>query len=476
MTTVEAVREAERRPESAQRPHPGRVRWTSPGYGHATPDYCACFPLAVSCRVCVAVRWRSPAGQQKRVITEQDLLKFVWIADPQVSPDGTPGRLRPRGRQREGDDYDTNLWIVPTDGREAPRALTTGTRDSSPRWSPDGQRLAFVRSRRGTAAADSRDLARRRGSAADHGPAARRGRADVVARWHEDRVLEHDAVPTISRRRRTTAPKSDVRVITSAVYRSERRRAGTIRTGRRTSGSPTSTADAPLAEGAGAHHGQVRRGPAGLVDRRHRACTSPPRAMDEPYFHQSKAELFSVPAAGGELTKVAEHRRRDRRREAVAGRQAPRVRRVRRTARRSARTISPICSSTNADGSGTPTNLTRQYDFDINGSIGGDQAAPRGGRAAGPIWSADGKSIVIVAGEQGNANLVRVDVASGAVDAGLQGHIRRCSRIRRRRTAGRSSRCISTQTGDRRSVRARTARRRAAGSRSRTSTTRSSRR
>ena len=72
-----------------------------------------------------------------------------------------------------------------------------------------------------------------------------------------------------------------------------------------------------------------------------------------------------------------------------------------------------------ADGSGTPRNLTAKYDFDIGGGVGGDQRAPRGGGAGGAIWSADGKSIVIVAGEQGSANLIRVDVATGNVLAGL---------------------------------------------------------
>jgi len=43
------------------------------------------------------------------------------------------------------DDYDTALWIVSTKGGE-PRPLTAGPRDTSPQWSPDGTRLAFVRS------------------------------------------------------------------------------------------------------------------------------------------------------------------------------------------------------------------------------------------------------------------------------------------------------------------------------------------
>src|SRR5215813_864842 len=30
----------------------------------------------------------SPAAAQKRSITEKDLFNFVWIADPQISPDG----------------------------------------------------------------------------------------------------------------------------------------------------------------------------------------------------------------------------------------------------------------------------------------------------------------------------------------------------------------------------------------------------
>jgi hypothetical protein len=31
----------------------------------------------------------SPRAQSRRPITETDLLKFTWIADPQISPDGS---------------------------------------------------------------------------------------------------------------------------------------------------------------------------------------------------------------------------------------------------------------------------------------------------------------------------------------------------------------------------------------------------
>lgn len=87
---------------------------------------------------------------------EEDLLRFEWIADPQMSPDGTRIAFTRVSVDVEADEYRTNLWLqdVPASGQDPapPRALTFGGRDAQPRWSPDGTRLAFVR--RASAEAD----------------------------------------------------------------------------------------------------------------------------------------------------------------------------------------------------------------------------------------------------------------------------------------------------------------------------------
>jgi dipeptidyl aminopeptidase/acylaminoacyl peptidase len=80
----------------------------------------------------------------KRPMREEDLLDLVWIADPQVSPDGGRVAFTRVEVDRAEDKYATSIWLVGTDGAEA-RPLTSGPRDSQPRWSPDGLRLAFVR-------------------------------------------------------------------------------------------------------------------------------------------------------------------------------------------------------------------------------------------------------------------------------------------------------------------------------------------
>src|SRR5678816_345607 len=87
-----------------------------------------------------------PRAAEKRFITEKDLLKFTWIADPQIAPDGSAiAFVRVTVNEKENR-YETSLFTVPTSGAEAPRQLTSHVRDTMPRWSPDGRRIAFARS------------------------------------------------------------------------------------------------------------------------------------------------------------------------------------------------------------------------------------------------------------------------------------------------------------------------------------------
>ena len=44
-------------------------------------------PIAAACAVTLTVALPHAAGT--RFITETDLYKFTWIADPQISPDGS---------------------------------------------------------------------------------------------------------------------------------------------------------------------------------------------------------------------------------------------------------------------------------------------------------------------------------------------------------------------------------------------------
>src|SRR4029079_14365291 len=82
----------------------------------------------------------SPVSAQKRNITEKDLFNFNWIADPQISPDGSRVAFVRVTVNEKKDGYNTSIWTVSTTTRET-HQLSSGLRDSSPRWSPDGEYL-----------------------------------------------------------------------------------------------------------------------------------------------------------------------------------------------------------------------------------------------------------------------------------------------------------------------------------------------
>jgi acylaminoacyl-peptidase len=78
-----------------------------------------------------------------------DVFRVQVATDPQISPDGSRIVYVRTSADISTDRRVSNLWVINTDGTSH-RALTTGTySDSSPRWSPDGTRLAFVSDRDG---------------------------------------------------------------------------------------------------------------------------------------------------------------------------------------------------------------------------------------------------------------------------------------------------------------------------------------
>ncbi|MFQ3669645.1 MAG: S9 family peptidase [Fimbriimonadaceae bacterium] len=82
----------------------------------------------------------------KRPVEPEDLLRFILVSEPQVSPDGSRvlfvrKQMGPKNR------LESSLWTVDTDTRrERPWTGPKGGA-SHPRWSPDGTRIAFVSER-----------------------------------------------------------------------------------------------------------------------------------------------------------------------------------------------------------------------------------------------------------------------------------------------------------------------------------------
>ena len=97
----------------------------------------------------VAACIAGPLAAQQRAISDSDLFAFRWVASPQISPDGRQAAYVLVTVNAKHDGYETSLWLVATDGGSPPRRITAGPHDGTPRWSPDGSVLAFLRSKDG---------------------------------------------------------------------------------------------------------------------------------------------------------------------------------------------------------------------------------------------------------------------------------------------------------------------------------------
>ncbi|MCI0662064.1 MAG: S9 family peptidase [Acidobacteria bacterium] len=100
--------------------------------------------------VVIALCLMVSAQSKPRLLDKDTFMEMESVGSPQISPDGKQIIFTRTWIDKLKDQYRSNLWIIDVDGVRV-RELTTGARnDSSPEWSPDGKRIAFLSDRDGT--------------------------------------------------------------------------------------------------------------------------------------------------------------------------------------------------------------------------------------------------------------------------------------------------------------------------------------
>jgi dipeptidyl aminopeptidase/acylaminoacyl peptidase len=354
----------------------------------------------------------------KRFITEKDLFRFQWIGDPRLSPDGAQVAFVRTSVEEKDDRYVTSIWSVPTTSG-APRRITNGPRDTSPRWSPDGRSLAFLRSVEKNGKPGETQIFLLSLAGGEPHALTSMSRSIESIEWSPDgRSIAFTATTRADDlqepKKKDDAPReSDVRIINQAVYRENG--SGYNDASRETHiwtiALPTVISDDPPKPRQLTSGDFSEAEPVWSADGSRIFFTT--ERIPETYYDTEHAELWSVPAGGGDATRLVRFGGNlsrispspDGKSIAFVGYAGEPVRSYNQ----------PDLFVVGTTAGSQPRNLTASYDYDVLSSVSGDQHSPRGGGRARLIWSGDSRFVYATTLEQGVQNLQRFDAATGAI-------------------------------------------------------------
>src|SRR5881409_1266187 len=367
---------------------------------------------------------------QKRAITEKDLWDFVLIGDPQISAKGSRVAFVRVTVNEKKEGYNTSIWSVPVAGDESPHQLTKGDHDSTPRWSPGGKFLLFLRAteKEGkpepaqlailpTGGGDSfvfTDLPKGAGNpvwAPDGKTIAFTSETNTedIARQEKKKSAEKPGSPPPA----TTEHESDIHVITRAVYRQDNE-------GYADPKHPTHIwiVTAPHSAEEKVKPRQLTTGrfdeENAIWSRDGSQIYFTSTRIDEPYYELPRTDLYSVAAAGGKPVKITTiDLNTQLGPDSGVLSLSPDGKRIAFIAS----TTQPINSYTEPDlwvldllPNAKPRNLTANLDLDVGGFLIADSAPPRARGRNTPIWTPDGKGLIAVYTKEGKANLALFDL------------------------------------------------------------------
>ncbi|GMN13714.1 S9 family peptidase [Altererythrobacter sp. MTPC7] len=106
---------------------------------------------AAASAACLAAAMAAPVCAQEapRLFTAEDVFELEWADEPEISPDGDRALYVRRSNDIMTDRTVSQVWIVDLAGTSHEPLLADGGSYRLPRWAPDGERIAYLKSASG---------------------------------------------------------------------------------------------------------------------------------------------------------------------------------------------------------------------------------------------------------------------------------------------------------------------------------------